>query len=228
VYGVPDGTTVTLTPVITRSGTTLARWLGACSASPGVCAVPVNGRTTTTARFTPVQLFAHATDGGGVTPSPPGVPCGSGCWLYPYSQVVTINAGAFENNVFSRWFGPCNLINGPQCTVRLFQSADIQAIFQCTGDVCSIREPLSHPVRVTLSVSGGKRVKWNATPGSGSAPSGICPGTCRFSARRNTMVSVTVSGTTGLAGWGGPCRGTAHACTFQATPYGSGISVSAR
>jgi hypothetical protein len=226
-YGVPDGTRVTLTASVPSPApyrafpTSFAGWLGACAGSGPSCGLTVTAQTVTTAQFSPVQLMARATDGGRVAVAPKGAPCGGGCWLYRSGTPVAISQGAFPGNAFDRWFGPCGAgTTSALCRLTLLQSADVQAIFRCTGDVCSLSSPLSRSVNVTLRVTGGK-VRWNALTSNGSQQK-TCPGTCSFSARRATSVALSAASGSARPRWSGLCQNAGATCTFSAFGDASG------
>lgn len=208
-YEYTTGTPVVLTAVSTVPGASLATWLGGCTGATPSCSLVVSGQRAVTARFTPVQIYADQQTGkGGVSISPPAASCGFRCWSVPYGTQVTLTASAAAGYAFKSWSGACANVRVAGCLLNAHSTVITSPNFDCTGDVCSIGQPITHEVKTVVRVQGRGYVQVNGKD---------CRGACTLTFKRGKTIVLRAYGTGGrFAGWSGSCAGTAARCQFLA------------
>ena len=144
-YGVyAPGASVTLTAKA-NSGSTFARWSGACAGAAANCTVAMNAESTVTATFVAVVAGGGGGGGGGaatsyklnvsisnigtVTGAPAGINCGATCRAsYAPNTVVSLTATAPAGKTFTGWSGGCTGV-APTCSVIMTKDTSVQANF---------------------------------------------------------------------------------------------------
>jgi len=226
VLAYPQGTVVDLVPSW-ASGSSFQGWKlisglpGWCHFIGSTCRTTVNGSEGLKAAFSPVQLVVGWTPGGRVDILTPGSSCGGGCALYPYGSTADIQAHAQDGYSFDGWSGVCQGI-GASCRIGLSDNRSTTAVFGCHLDVCSLQQPITASVSVTVTTHGS---------GQASFLGRLCRGRCTVTAPQLSMVSVESRPDPGasLSGWSGSvrCAAAGTRCSFPAfaNAYGAGPRV---
>jgi hypothetical protein len=221
-YRYPAGTVVRLTATPTEPGSTLARWLGACTGATTSCTVVMDENHAVTARFSPVTLYAdQGTGSGRVQVVPVGQPCGRRCWLYAYGTQVTIGALPSTGWHFSSWVGDCGgRTSSPICSFPMYD--DVATAPQFCKRYCETKQPLDRGVKVSISVTG---------KGYASVNGRKCSSSCTFEFKRGLALALkAVPQGKSFRSWGGSCTGTQKRCQLAAfkDPSGRSPRVTAR
>ncbi|HEX6715345.1 MAG TPA: hypothetical protein VF066_18280 [Thermoleophilaceae bacterium] len=216
-FAFPPGTpqvTLTAQPGL---GSSFVGWMqafsnlpAACSGNFRVCTINLASSRAVKAAFSPVSLSWYELNGNGVVDFlDPGAPCGPECRLYPYNAVADVHARADDGYAFASWYG--TTCSGEFCGLRMNANRIVSAGFRCTGEVCQISEPISHPTTVNVQVSGSGRV---------TGPGIDCPGvSCTHEFRTGSTVSLAAIGAS-FKGWslrGVRCSARRSRCTFTAS-----------
>lgn len=131
----PTNSTVRLT-ASPESGSTFARWTGACSGTNPVCEVTLAGPRQVNAGFTrstgasiPIRVALNGVGNGRVTSAPGGIDCGTECAdTFDVGQTVTLTATPASGSRFLGWSGDC-VDQGRQCTLTTDQTRSAVAEF---------------------------------------------------------------------------------------------------
>jgi hypothetical protein len=225
VLAFPEGTVVDLVPSWI-SGSSFRGWKsinglpGSCYYLGYTCRTKVSGSEWLDAAFSPVELTVSSTSGGSVDIETPGQSCGTGCGLYPYGSRADIEAHAQDGYSFDGWSGGCQG-TGPGCSVNLSDNRSLSAIFGCHLDVCSLQQPITASVSVTVTTSGR---------GQASFLGRVCRGRCTVWAPQLSMVSVGAQPDQGasLSRWSGTvnCASAGTRCNFPAFAGARGLGPS--
>jgi hypothetical protein len=228
VFAYPTGTSVTLVPS-SAPGSSFQGWKrigslpGNCSYVGANCTTIVTGTEALKAAFSPVELSVGANSGGSVKiVTPGGSPCGTGCARFPYGGSAAIEARNQTGYSFDGWYGGCEGI-GWSCTVGLSDNRSISATFGCHLEVCSISQPVTSDVAITIVTHGH---------GSALLRGSVCRGQCIKNAQKLSMVSIEARPDAGASptGWsstGVRCSTSGTRCSFPAfnDAYGHGPRV---
>ena len=138
-----------------------------------------------------LQVVIDGTGSGSVNLTPPNINCSSNCSeTYDSGTVVTLVAAAENDSVFTGWSGACSGTN--HCEVTMDAAKSVTATFG-----------LKPSYLLTVTVTGEGSVS--------STPPGIdCGADCSETYDEGTAITLTVttSGDSVFAGWGGDCSGT--------------------
>jgi hypothetical protein len=182
----------------------------ACSGNFPTCTINLASSRAVKAAFTPVSLSWYELNGTGVVDFlDPRPSCGPECRLYPFNAIANVHGRADDGYAFESWYG--TTCSGESCALRMNANRIISPGFRCTGDICHISQPISHPTTVKVQVSG---------PGRVTGPGIDCPSvSCTREFKTGATVSVAASGAK-FKGWslrGVRCYASRSRCTFTAS-----------
>jgi hypothetical protein len=211
-YEYPTGTPVTVSAAST-AGATLATWEGGCGGTAPTCGLVVSGARAVAARFTPVLVYADEQTGKGTVRLEPSYPsCGVKCWAVPYGTSVVLRATPASGFKFDGWYGGCANVRVTGCRFNAMVNRMISPIFACATSTCSIGQPLSHQVEITVTVKGTGYVQVNGKD---------CRVVCSPEFKRGKTIVLRALGGRFLR-WERSCRGTSGRCQFPAFRDSSG------
>jgi alpha-tubulin suppressor-like RCC1 family protein len=181
--------TLTATPA---SGSTFAKWGGACTNLSGPCTVTMTAAQKVTATFNPIAANTYpltvSTTGvgtGTITSAPAGIDCGLSC-IANFGGTVTLTATPASGSTFGGWLGACANSSGP-CTVSMTAAQAVIATFN---------PAVANPYRLTIAKNGA------GTGTITSTPLGIaCGATCSATFTGSVSLIATPSIGSSFAGW---------------------------
>lgn len=196
----PFGTNGVLTVAITGLDRTLCRvgsgrrdvWIDQASSSEVGIAI-----IRSPVRNCPLTVIRGGDGSGKVSSDPAGIDCGPRCSGYfDEGSLVALSANPDATSL-STWAGPCELIKGSVCNVRIQGKTAVDVLF--VANALSIKK---------IGAGMGQVV---------SDPPGIdCGAACQVSLPRGTRVKLTAlpANLSVFAGWGGACSGTSDVCVL--------------